>query len=422
MEHLNLAMETPVPRTTSHEQPFGPLRRTFPPEWVALLALALVFSAAAASAFVMPVIAGALVEGYGIRAQDIGFVLAGELSAIALGSFALFPLLRSWDARTMFAVLLAAFVAANLGCLHVSGVAGLVFLRLIAGVAEGTAQAMVISLCARMASPHRAFGFIYTAQAIILTAIFLAMPAITEAWGTRAAFSMLAFMGVAGLFLLPFARVRLASADAPSAATPQRTAWRLDFSLILTSWLLFQLGQSAVWAYAERIAVDIGISFAQANLVYAISSMATIGAASVAAWLVARIKISIVLVIAMLLSAISMLGFPLASGVWFYGVTSVVFCSALFFAFPSFGTLASRMDASGRLPGFLPTAQAVGMAIGPAVASVILGFSKSYLLLAALSAGMTVIGLIAALPTFRFDNAGRPTGSAEIDAISGAHG
>lgn len=366
-------------------------------QWPILGALSLCFSGAAAAPFVMPVIGGALIEGYGVSVNSIGYVFAVELASIALGSFVLFPGFRRSDPRLLLAATLAIVVVGNLLCLLPVTVTQLITLRAIIGLGEGAAQAAIVGMGARMAQPHRAFGVIYAVEAVVLTIAFLTIPPATSQWGPKATIMLLAVLAVIGVLAAAFARLEVRGED---GTLPEPAPWRLGFTLVLVCWLLFQVGQNAVWAYAEPFAQHAGLSFAQSNAIYALSSFSTIFAAALAGWAETRFRLSTLLPIAIALSALSILGFPLAGGVVSFGVPCVLFCSALFLAYPLISTLASRADPSGRLAAFLPAAQAAGMTAGPFMASFTLGLTGNFLFLAGLASAATFIGLLAVLPTF----------------------
>lgn len=366
-------------------------------EWRLFAALSLGFSGAAVAPFILPVIGASLIQTYGITVSGLGYVLAIELAAIAIGSFAVFPLFRTRDPRLLIAATMVVIAVGNVLCLGPTSATFLIALRAVIGIAEGTAQAAIVGMAARMQRPDRAFGVIVTVEAVAITIAFLTLPAITELWGPKGSIMMLAVFAALGLLFAPLVG---ANARGEGGTLPEPAKWTLMFTLVLVCWFLFQAGQNAIWAYAEIFAERAGLTFAQANMIYAVSSICTIFAAMLAGWLEARFRLSVLLIIAILLSAVSILGFPRASGITGYGLTAIVFNAALFLAFPLIGTLASNVDGTGRLATLLPAAQAAGLTGGPALASVTLGQTGSYTLIGVFASAATLIGLLAIVPAF----------------------
>jgi predicted MFS family arabinose efflux permease len=379
-----------------------------------LAVLAIGYSAAAASAYVMPVIAGAFAEPLGFRVEDLGYVLAVELATITLGAFALYPRIASKRPSVILALSMIAVIGANLACVWTNNSMTFIALRGVAGLAEGVAQAGVLAAAARMRSPERAFTVIYTFLTLVLAAIFLGLPEIMGRWGYQSAFVVLSCLGAAGLLFAPLIR---SSQDVPQLQGDARS-WSLGHTLVLIAWLMFIVGQYALFVYAERIANHIGIGFEQTSLVFAIASIATIPAPWIAGWAMQRFGLTGPVVFATLLSAGSIVGFPVASNVFGFGAVFLAFNCAVFFAFPVISTLGAKVDASGRVPSLLPAAQAVGMVLGPVIASATLGLLHDYFVLALIAALVSLVALLAAWPAMRLDRARRQSGQAAAAATA----
>jgi len=368
----------------------------------AIAALCLVFNAAAMSGYVMPLLAGALIDVYGYSLEDIGIVIAVELAMIAFGGFLIFPFVSGRNLRLWLALSMGVIIAANVWSVSIVDGAQFMAARGLAGAAEGVAQAAVISSAARLSNPDRAFTRIYTAFSLFLTLTYFGVPEIMTRWSQDGVLCWFAILALTGLAALPFLQL-----PEPPAATrsegDKKTRWRASFLVVIFAWTAFIVGQMSIFAYLERIANDIGMSFTTTNIAFGISTIATIGAASLSGWAMPRFGLAKPVIFATLLSAGAIVGFPISTGAISYGAFLVMLNSAVFFAFPLFTTLGSRIDPSGRLPGLLPASQALAMAIGPAAASAILGASGSFKVLASAAALVTLFALTAAIPAMVAD-------------------
>jgi predicted MFS family arabinose efflux permease len=367
-----------------------------------IAALCLVFNSAAMSGYVMPLLAGALIKIYGYSLEDIGIVIAVELAMIAFGGFLIFPFLSRRNLRLWLALSMGVIIAANLWSASIVDGALFMAARGFAGAAEGVAQAAVISIAARLSNSDRAFTRIYTVFSLFLALTYFVVPEIMNRWshhGVLFWFAILAAFGLAALSLMQLP-------DPPSAARSQaadKTRWSASFLAVIFAWIAFIIGQMSIFAYLERIANDIGMSFETTNIVFGLSTIATIGAAWLAGWAMPRFGLTRPVIAATLLSAGAIVGFAISTGAFSYGVFLVMLNAAVFFAFPLFTTLGSRIDPTGRLPSMLPASQAFAMAIGPAAASAILGASGSFARLAVAAAFVTLFALIAAIPALIAD-------------------
>lgn len=380
---------------------------------IGLTALSVCYAAAAASTYVMPIIASAIGEKLGFRTEDLGYVLAVELAAMMLGAFLIYPRIGLKHGRAALGLSMIAIIVTNSVSAWVTQGTPFIALRSLAGLAEGVAQAYILAAAARSRLPEHAFTVIYTFLTFVLAAVFLGLPEIMGRWGYQSALIVLAGLGAVGLGFAPL--IRTTKATLLLQTLPKE--WTLGHSFVLGAWLMFIVGQYALFIYAERIADHIGISFEETSFIFAIGSVITIAAPWVAGWSMQRFGLTGSIISATLLSAASIIAFPFAPNAIIFGAVFLAFNCAMFYAFPVVSTLSARMDASGRLPSLLPAAQALGMVLGPIIASAILGVIDSYVALVIVSGVVTLMALGSAWPAARIDKAGLQGVPAEADRI-----
>ncbi len=384
-----------------------------------LVALCACFTAAVTSAFIVPVIAGSLVEGFGLSESSIGYVLSAELGAMAIGSLVVVPWLLRIRAREAASLALAAIVLGNILCTLVDGIVPLLAIRTATGLVEGVLQAVVISLAARTCNPHSTFSVIYTAVASLTMLLFLLLPALQGVWGPRAPFYLMAVFVALALptaVMLPSRGGAIAAGPGPAPGSA--AIWTFGGLSLLIGWALFQLGQNGMWSYAERIAVHIQIDYRQMNFIFAISSVTTILATLAAGWCGQRVGLLLPIAAATLASAAAIFAYPFAPDALAFTAATIVFSAALFFAQPFVGTLAAEIDPTGRLAGALPASQAIGMTLGPAAAALALQGFHSFVWVGIVNAGATLGALI--LLVFQAASADRARISVPLRGVENA--
>ena len=372
-------------------------------QWLSVLALAFCYCAAIASVTVMPIAAGALVAGLRIPTGDVGYVFALELTASAAGSIAISPWVARIDAGRALPVALVGLILVTLASYLSTHAGAYIGWRCLVGVIEGGIQGLVLALAARTRAPQRAFGAIFTLAPLVESLLFVLLPHLEARWGIKTILLVPAAVAAVALGMTPFIVARGVGLTAvrplSSRATP--VARNGQFILVLVSWFLFIVAQAGVWVYLAQIAAALHIAFAAINLILAGGSFCGIFAGMVAGWCDRRFAFAGPLALIVLANAAALGYYGVASDTFDFGVSTLLGFVALYFAFPFFSSLASEVDPTGRIPALLPAAQASGLAIGPAVASLVLGGGENYPRVCAVGFALALLGLLVVIPALK---------------------
>ena len=134
---------------------------------------------------------------------------------------------------------------------------------------------------------------------------------------------------------------------------------------------LFSLNLGALWTYVERIGVGIGLSSPQTGTILAaalaLSVLGALGASCLGDRWGRRAPLLLAFV-AQLISLVLLMRTDSTS----YSIGAVLYSLAWAFAVPYLYSFVASLDESGRLIVLAPAAQAVGAALGPAVAASLL--------------------------------------------------
>lgn len=365
--------------------------------WRTLLPLCVTIALGGVSIYILPVLAGAIVDGYGVTDAFVGYVMAVQLSGIAIVSLLLSPSIHRVPARLAAIAGLGAIIAGNALSATADSVSLLIVARGVVGLGEGTLLTLVNGIAAQTARPHRTFTILIVTKAAFAIVVFLAMPPVIAAYGAKGTFGIVA---VAAILMFPALLMfpRSTGAAAPDRVAHQPGGWGWYGGLLLVAWLLFQVGQNGLWTYVERIAVRIGLDIGTITVVMILVSLSGVIAPMIAGLLGRRIGLFIPIMGATFLSALGSLWFVHVTGALDYGAAGVLMTVALFFAYPYMSSLAAELDPKGRLAAAMPGFHAVGSALGPAAAAAILGQTGDYIWVGWFAAGVTLVCAVVVAP------------------------
>ena len=122
----------------------------------------------------MPIIVGALQDGWGYSAEYVGYVTSIDLAGVLAGSVVTSLMACRVDWRRYVGVALALSATSNLLCAPFHGVAALCCFRFAAGFASGATYASSLTLLSRHAEPARGFSILILLQ-VLANAIVLAL-------------------------------------------------------------------------------------------------------------------------------------------------------------------------------------------------------------------------------------------------------
>jgi cytochrome P450/MFS family permease len=346
-----------------------------------VLAGACAVSAAGGLLFnVMPAVLDAAANRFSLADAQTGVVGSSFLAGAAItaatsnawiGRF-------NWRALTLGGV--ATSVAGLAGSAFVGGYAGLVAAFLIGGVGLGLLYTLAMAIVSEHHKPDPAFGVKLAAEVALAGLALLALSSfIAPRWGfTGVALSLAALAGGAALLGLPgiparravtppgerFAMARKSGAPDPGLA--DRTPWFGLGALFVTF-----AGLSGLWSFAAKAAPGFGLDAATTQTALTVGLVAS-GASGVAAAVIGnrfgRVR---PLVIGMLFSLAGVAALAFGHGLAAYMIG--LFLAVGLWNFPmayQMGLITSA-DGYGRVAVLIPGGMAIGGALGPALAGVL---------------------------------------------------
>jgi predicted MFS family arabinose efflux permease len=346
----------------------------------------------------MPIIVGALQDGWGYTPEYAGYVTSIDLAGVLAGSVATSLMARRVDWRCYVGAALALSAAFNLLCAPFHSVVALCCLRFAAGFASGATYASSLTLLSRNAEPARGFSFLILLQ-VLANAIVLALfPLLNVRWGPAGIFVAIAGVLLASLAVVPLLPRRDSPAmeQLPARATQHRSRFSVPLlpALCLMAVALFYVTIGSYWAYAERMGMGFGISMEEVHWLLSAGVLLSAAACLSARAVARRIGQSRALLLALAMLATTLLIHGVVPTPAMFVVTLAVLqlCWNFIDIF-QLGTLAV-LDPSGRAAALVPAAQGAALAAGPAAAGFVLRLGKGYTAVLLLAGFMSALAAV----------------------------
>ena len=321
---------------------------------------------------ILPVFLGKAAERFALGDSDVGWLGTVYLAGFGLSSVSASFWLRRVDRR---ALALAIYAVAGLLFLlgaTLNSYAWFAALLFAIGCALGALYTLSFVLAGEFQDATRAVGIKLGGEVALGALLLFVLPAfVYPSFGFG---GMLAALALALLALSPCA---LFAAPASEATQPIATVegdggdgGGISAAALaaLAALLVFTVGQSAVWSFAERVGARAG--YGAAGIGAALSIAVLMG--GLASFLAALVSERFGRVKPMILSAtvycLSMLMFAFGEGFFFYVTAVNLFFFVWLFALPYLVSAITAADGSGRAASLVTACFAFGSMLGPASA------------------------------------------------------
>jgi len=345
--------------------------------------------AAAQTVFIQPAYVDTLANYGGLGTERAGYILSIEMMAFAITTIAMALVSHriSWH-KTLWTAL-SVIAAGNIASIFVADPAYLLAVRLVVGAASGLVVPIAFATVGRLSRPERAFGIMIGVLLLYAAGFLSLMPFFAKVAGVGGLMGGMLFTCLLGMLFMAWFPVEAAHQD---IARPAMGQWPTPGQwLALTGMLLFFTQLTSFWSFASVIAGNNGVAAGAVAGALAISQVAGIAGTALPAMAGNRLAVPI----ALLLAIVCCIAAPAL--LLFHTDATTFLAAVIFFHFGwNLGhayllALFARLDASSHLIFMATAMQKIGIAAGPAIATVMYGRKggDAVLLLA------LVIGLVA---------------------------
>jgi predicted MFS family arabinose efflux permease len=322
----------------------------------------------------LPLLVGAVIDGLGLDARQAGLLGSVEIGAMAAASLLLAPRVGAIPRRRVAIASAAVVIGAHVLSAIPADFALLLSLRLLAGLGEGCIYAIANAVIASSVDPDRLYARVTLVGALAVAALFVAIPYAIEPFAHRGAFGSLAAVAlfcVPLLLWLPRSRAGVTRIENPNGVL-----LRGPSLAVLASAFVLSVGEGAIWAFVERIGGHVGLSIDEVGVVLAITTVAGVSGAGLAAWLGTRFgrTIPLSLGITAIGAASVVLGYAAIPAA--YVGAELAYNTAYLFVTPFLLGTAAAVDARGRVAAATGGMVLVGGALGPAVGGAVVAWGS----------------------------------------------
>jgi predicted MFS family arabinose efflux permease len=353
---------------------------------------------------IAPVIAGKLVQQFGLTPTEVGSLFSLELGAFSLATVPAYLWLRRVNLVAAVYGFTALVIAGNVASGFATTFALLMVLRFVTSLAAGSITVVILTLSGKTSNPSRAFGIFVVFQLIMGAIILSVFPALFAAANVGAIYFTLAGLAVC---CLPFVRLidgeALRRPQQPDAAeaTGQPAAGRpvnkTKFAIGLAAVLLFYVGLSGVWSFMGQIAGGSGIDLSTTSIVLALATIPGIISPLIAAVLgdsPHRRWFLLLGYVALAVGVSLLFGGP---GVVQFAIAAFVFKFAWTFILPYLLSSLSDLGGGGHVMNTTNLMIGGGFAIGPILSGVLIESSGGFGAMLAVAIAGVVLSLAGAM-------------------------
>lgn len=324
-----------------------------------------------------PLLVGQYISELGVSESHAGMILSAEMAAFALGSATLFAVLgKSW--RRIVTVALLLMVVGNGLFLFVDSLFAIVLARIIAGFGSGMLMTMTIQVIALTREPDRVYG-LWTVGQLLLGALgMVVFPTMTASGGLKAVFLSWALLSVLLLATVHFFPQGRDAHIKPSNTKSANRRFLLGL-LCLCGLFVYYSGQTAVWVYLERLAESWGIGQDTVAQILFASLIAGIAGSGLAIVLGKSLGRTAPISASLLISATGIFLFLESRGTTIFAVAACLFNFGWYMFLPYLSAVIADTDDSGKLLTGLAVTFPVSLAVGPAVAALLIDLTGTLL-------------------------------------------
>lgn len=321
---------------------------------------------------IAPVIAGKLVEQFGLTPVQVGTLFSLELGAFSLATVPAYLWLRRMNLRTASYLFTAIVIAGNIVSGFMDDFGLLVAARLVTSLAAGSITVIILTLSGKTGNPSRAFGIFVVFQLAMGALVLAVFPTVYAGSGVAAIYWTLA--GLAVLCLLVVNRIdgEILRQNKSAAASVTNKVPVFKAAAGMAAVLLFYVALSGVWSFIAQIPAGAGTDLSASSLILSVATVAGILSALIATALGDSPRRRFYLLagyVGMALSITLLLGAP---ALMRFAVAAIIFKFAWTFILPYLLSTLSDLSSGGHLMNTTNLMIGGGFSIGPIVSGALI--------------------------------------------------
>ena len=327
---------------------------------------------------ILPILVGSYIDYLGFAEDTAGWISAANLAGIAVMTLVVSLKTNHWPLVKITGYGLAVMILFDILTMYFQSLQAFTVIRFLSGMGGGAAQAAVAAAIARLLHSDKGYG-IYIGFQFLLPAIGLfAFPAVLPEIGFNGMMQVIVALEVLSLLMVPvFVNYRLPAAhkdaEANSAVFEIGLILQKPAMLSIIGLCVYGAANAAIWAYAERMGLNAGLSSeGTGNVLSAVTGLGVFGAFTVI-WLqdkFGHIRPLTAGIACQIVAMLIMIGIDTSFG---YVVGVGLYSIAWAFTWPYFLSIQADLDRTGTVVVAGQFSNLVGNSLGPAMAAFLVG-------------------------------------------------
>ncbi|MCP3675183.1 MAG: MFS transporter [Gammaproteobacteria bacterium] len=353
---------------------------------------------------ILPILVGSYIDYLGFAENAAGWISAINLSGIAVMTLIVSLKTKHWSLAKITGYGLVVMIISDFLSLYFHSLEIFSALRFMSGMGGGAAQAAVAAAIARLAHSDKGFG-IYMAFQFLMPALGLfVFPSLLPDIGFNGMLEILIGFEIFSLLMVPV----LMNYRCP-VHTEQSQEGNFEVALILQKPAILSIiglciygaANAAIWAYADRMGLDSGLSYEGTGTVLSISTAVAVLGAMLVIWLKDRWGHTRPLVLGITCQIIAMFVMIFEANPIGYTIGISLYSVAWAFTWPYFLSIQAALDDSGTVVVAGQFSNLVGNSMGPAMAAFFVGSGGHYIPAIWMACALFVASLLPMLKIYK---------------------
>lgn len=314
----------------------------------------------------VPFVIGGVSEGLGLDIQRAGMLGTAEILGLAMSAMYCARFVSRFPMRRTALLAIVVSALAQFASVLTNSFEGLLVCRALVGISQGALLALVNILIARSRAPDVLYGRVLSLASIGYALMFISLPYAlmhNEQEGLFLALAAITLLSVIWANKLPAVPLQQL-AQGRTDALPLPISAVIFFFAIIT---LLYIVLGGIWAFTERVAVQINIDRALVGVLLGLSTLAGAVGAWSASYIAHRGGRTLPTFLSFAGGGFSVLIICLASNTAMYSVGILAYGYIYMFGVTFVLGIAAAMDSQGRLAAVCNGYLLIPYALGPAV-------------------------------------------------------
>ena len=352
---------------------------TSTPRWLGLAGMIVAVAVGSVIAHLctsaLPLLIGALMNGYGFTATAAGLTGFFQIGALAVSMIVIAPLTHRFRPLSVAYFGMALAAAGNLLMYWSPAYLPLIcVLATLVGTGYGLVLTAAVAAAAGSARPDLTYAAGNSGAVLLIVPIMSLLPLATVRFGTRATFFAIPLLILIAVpFMLGLRSQR--SVKLAEQVTVHSFATGLP---LLVIWSLFSFGTGAMWAFTERIGASLSLSGPTIGLILSSSAFTGLIGTSLAAYCSDKVDRTIALGVGVVGGGASCLLFAVATNVWIFAAAAVAYWIFTMFVYILLLGTAAMLDPTGRLGTLGTGCERLAFAIGAPFGGLMVDFGSYF--------------------------------------------